>query len=57
MSFALSTGMMGLGENAGSSNITEDDIDNFFQNTGYTRGQLNEDQYQQFVDEILLSCE
>ena len=52
MSFALSTGMMGLGENAGSSNITEGDIDNFFsRNTGYTRGQLNEDQYQQFVDE------
>tara|TARA_B110000503_G_scaffold119156_1_gene180718 strand:+ start:3763 stop:4602 length:840 start_codon:yes stop_codon:yes gene_type:complete len=52
MSFALSTGMMGLGENAGSSNITEGDINNFFsRNTGYTRGQLNEDQYQQFVDE------
>ena len=52
MSFALSTGMMGLGENAGSSNITDGDIDNFFsRNTGYTRGQLNEDQYQQFVDE------
>lgn len=52
MSFSLSTGMMGLGENAGSSNITEGDIDNFFsRNTGYTRGQLNEDQYQQFVDE------
>ena len=30
MSFALSTGMMGLGENAGSSNITDGDIDNFF---------------------------
>jgi len=43
---------MGLGENAGSSNITEGDINNFFsRNTGYTRGQLNEDQYQQFVDE------
>jgi hypothetical protein len=52
MSFALSTGMMGLGENAGSSNITEGDINNFFsRNTGYTRGQLNEDQYQEFVDE------
>lgn len=52
MSFSLSTGMMGLGENAGSSNITQGDIDNFFsRNPGYTRGQLDESQYQQFVTE------
>lgn len=52
MSFSLNTGMMGLGENAGSSNITQGDIDNFFsRNTGYTRGQLDEQQYQQFIDE------
>lgn len=43
---------MGLGENAGSSNITQGDIDSFFsRNPGYTRGQLDESQYQQFVTE------
>ena len=52
MSYSLSAGMMDLGENVGSSNITQGDIDNFFsRNPGYTRGQLNESQYQQFVTE------
>ena len=52
MSYSLSAGMMDLGENVGSSNITQGDIDNFFsRNPGYTRGQLDESQYQQFVTE------
>ena len=52
MSYSLSTGMMDLGENVGSSNITQGDIDTFFsRNPGYTRGQLDESQYQQFVSE------
>lgn len=51
MSYSLSAGMMDLGENVGSSNITQEDIDNFFSRTGYSRGQLNESQYQQFVSE------
>ena len=52
MSYSLSAGMMDLGENVGSSNITQGDIDTFFsRNPGYTRGQLDESQYQQFVSE------
>jgi len=54
MSFSLSTGMMELGENVGSSYITQEDIDSFFvrnPDLAVSRGQLNEDQYQRFINQ------